>query len=111
MENSVRWYILDENHKPVAVPMLVAALEMEKGVAKRQVARKLLHKRRNIFVSTVFLSLDHGYGEHGAPVLFETMIFGTTQHGYQRRYCTWDEALKGHAETVRLARQVRWGAQ
>lgn len=46
-------------------------------------------------ISTVFLGLDHSFGE-GAPLLFETMIFGGKEDGYQERYSRWDEAEKGH---------------
>ena len=46
-------------------------------------------------VSTVFLGLDHSFGG-GEPLLFETMIFGGAEDGYQDRYSTWDEAVKGH---------------
>lgn len=55
-----------------------------------------------LLVSTVFLGLDHSlYAER--PVLFETMVFGPTRyHLYQRRYCTWDEAVEGHAETLKM---------
>ena len=46
-------------------------------------------------VSTVFLGLDHNFGE-GAPILFETMIFGGKHDGYQESYSTWEEAEVGH---------------
>lgn len=59
-------------------------------------------------VSTVFLGFDRGYG--GAPVLFETMVFGQPVEmdflgkkamtreplQYQVRYRTYDEAEEGH---------------
>ena len=50
-------------------------------------------------VSTVFLGLDHQWG-NGPPLLFETMIFGGGMDGYQERYSTWDEAVEGHARVV-----------
>lgn len=56
----------------------------------------------NISVSTVFLGIDHGYGD-GAPVLFETMIFGGKHHEWQQRYCTWEEAELGHQEACDLS--------
>lgn len=46
-------------------------------------------------VSTVFLGVDHNY-DGGEPILFETMIFGGEFDQYQERYCTYDEAVKGH---------------
>jgi hypothetical protein len=60
-------------------------------------------------VSTVFLSLDHGFGrDEGPPVLWETMVFGSGE-GHRRdewchRYTSREEALLGHATTVALVR-------
>lgn len=49
-----------------------------------------------IKVSTVFLGLDHNWGDGGEPLLFETMIFGGQHDQFQERYSTWDEAEAGH---------------
>lgn len=69
--------------------------------ANRQVAdTKLPHGVR---VSTVFLGLDHSFGD-GPPILFETMIFGGKHNEYQERYATWEEAKSGHKEAVKLAK-------
>jgi len=57
----------------------------------------------DIKVSTVFLGLDHRYGD-GEPLLFETMIFGGSEDGFQDRYSTWDEATKGHKRACALAK-------
>ena len=54
-------------------------------------------------VSTVFLGLDHGYGD-GAPVLFESMIFGGLHADSQWRYCTYGEAEAGHKRIVQCLR-------
>ncbi len=54
-------------------------------------------------VSTVFLGLDHGYGNGftGLPLLFETMIFGQGDgDGYQTRCSTWDEAVQMHKDAI-----------
>jgi hypothetical protein len=52
-------------------------------------------------VSTVFLGIDHQFGE-GPPLLFETMVFGGDgMDGHTRRYTTWAEAEAGHAEVVK----------
>jgi hypothetical protein len=53
-------------------------------------------------VSTVFLGLDHNFGDRSQPVLFETMVFGGAHAGEQERYCTWDEAEYGHKRYVEL---------
>jgi len=48
-----------------------------------------------IHISTVFLGIDHSYGQ-GPPLLFETMIFGGEHDMYQDRYTTWEQAEEGH---------------
>jgi len=50
-------------------------------------------------VSTVFLALDHQWGD-GPPLLFETMVFGGPLDQEQERYATWEEAEAGHASMV-----------
>src|SRR5262245_10062210 len=55
-------------------------------------------------VSTIFLSIDHGLFERiinpdapHTPVLWETMVFGSTPlHHWQRRYTSKLAALQGH---------------
>src|SRR3990167_4608613 len=54
----------------------------------------------DILISTVFLGLDHNFGE-GKPLLFETMIFGGEKDGEQERWHTWDEAEQGHKKIVK----------
>jgi hypothetical protein len=57
-------------------------------------------------VSTVFLALDHNYGV-GAPVLWETMVFGGPLNGEMERYTSKAEAIAGHqrmCERVAAAR-------
>lgn len=63
-------------------------------------------------VSTVFLGIDHRMsGPQGPPILFETMVFkvegappnaslDSLVENLQDRYCTWDEAVKGHDSVV-----------
>jgi len=66
-----------------------------------------------VYVSTVFLGLDHGF--FGPPRLFETMVFYPRPEGpmelfgrrmsdeegtMQYRYGTYDEAEEGHARIV-----------
>lgn len=55
-------------------------------------------------VSTVFLGLDHGWGE-GPPILFETMVFGGPLDQEMERYCTWDEAVAGHERWVQRVKE------
>jgi hypothetical protein len=50
-------------------------------------------------VSTVFLALDHVFGG-GRPLLWETMIFGGVDDGYQQRYPSRADALIGHTDAI-----------
>lgn len=52
-----------------------------------------------VTVSTVWMGIDHGFAD-GRPVIFESMIFGGDHDQEQMRYCTEEEAIKGHAEAV-----------
>jgi hypothetical protein len=56
------------------------------------------------YVSTVFLGLDHSFGD-GPPLLYETMIFGGRHDGYQERYATREEALEGHRRALFMAKE------
>lgn len=70
----------------------------EGGIAARRVA---FDTDDETDVSTVFLGMDHSFGE-GPPVLYETMVFpaGTVDDRDCRRYRTRAEAVAGHAEMV-----------
>lgn len=73
----------------------------DRSVAKTQVGP--------LWVSTVFLGLDHRMIGTGDPILFETMVFGgdaSSEWGdsYQERYSTWGEAEAGHARAVEWAK-------
>lgn len=60
---------------------------------------RVLYQRRlpgGVFVSTVFLGIDHGFAGEGDPVLFETMVFGGRFDQLQERYCTRKQAVEGH---------------
>jgi hypothetical protein len=92
------YYILIDR-LPVAVDMMTWARWFEK-TTNRQIA---VESFENCTVSTVFLGLDHSFG-NGEPVLFETMIFGGSMDGEQWRYRTYAEAERGHVEAVTAAR-------
>ena len=49
----------------------------------------------SVTVSTVFIGLDHQFGD-GPPLLFETLVMGGRLDGEMDRYSTWDEAAAGH---------------
>lgn len=91
----MNWYILDENNVPVK-----STFE-EFVLSKKQIGYSLQKDlAKNCRVSTVFLGYDHSYGETESPLLFETMVFDGDFDGYQMRYSTYEDALKGHQEIL-----------
>ena len=93
-----RWYILDNNNKPVAKPVLEASQWLEDNDNRRIVKRDEIG---GILVSTVFLGLDHAW-DSDIPVLWETMIFGGEHDQYQERYTSYEDALEGHEFALTL---------
>jgi len=70
------------------------------------------HVRSNyvegVHLSTVFLPIDHKFFRDGPPVVFETMIFGGDEDGYQMRYTNWDAAVLGHREVLHELKRKEW---
>lgn len=83
-------YILD-GHKAVPVDLMVWANWLEQ-CKERHVADE---KIGDVRISTVFLGLDHSWGD-GPPLIFETMVFGGPLDQEQDRYTTWEQAEAGH---------------
>jgi hypothetical protein len=54
----------------------------------------------DVWVSTIFMGLDHNFGNRGPMILFETMAFIGSAAAGQERYATWAEAEAGHARWV-----------
>lgn len=78
---------------------------MEWGRAFEAADRRVCHDQiGDIRISTVFLGVDHKWGD-GPPLLFETMIFGGTHDQYQKRCSTWEQAEAMHAEALKLVKQ------
>jgi hypothetical protein len=117
--NPLGQYVLDEQGEPVPEPDIVQWgqwLQTAFKTGSRHLAKDTVDP---YWVSTIFLGLDHGFGD-GAPVLWETIIFGTWEEyeiipGKPRkcrktvgqfRYCSKAEALAGHARAVKLAESL-----
>tara|TARA_R110002050_G_scaffold124575_1_gene243753 strand:+ start:2960 stop:3292 length:333 start_codon:yes stop_codon:yes gene_type:complete len=64
----------------------------------------------NCIASTIFLGFDHGIDDN-KPVLFETMIFGGDNDGYQTRCCTHRQALAMHREAVKLIKKEKYDSK
>jgi hypothetical protein len=96
------WYCLDEDNKPFPCDVEKANAFMGNR-PRRRVGNTYIWLPWPAQISTVFLALDHNWGE-GPPVLFETMIFGGPLDQFQWRYCTWEEAEEGHKKALLWAR-------
>ena len=94
------WYLLDENKQPykVSIEELTA---LYKNPDMKLVKQDTID---GVFVSTVFLGLDHAWSEdpNHKPVLWETMIFGGEYDDYQERYTSHQDALEGHQKAINL---------
>ena len=91
------WYKLDGKNT-VKTDDVTAAYKEDRAVAKDKIG--------DIEISTVFLGLDHQYGE-GKPLLFETMVFGGELDQEQERYSTWEEAEEGHKIMIEKVKQAK----
>ena len=89
-------YIL-KDRKPVAVDLMTWA-----NFLSEENRRVAWTENGDVHVSTVFLGLNHQFGD-GPPLLFETMIFGGEHDQYQDRCSTWDEAEAMHTKACKLA--------
>ena len=94
------WVLRDG--EPVPEPDVMKWGQWYENAANRIVAKT---KIGDAEVSTVFLGLDHSFGE-GEPVLWETMIFGGVHDQYQDRYTSKEAALAGHEVAVALVRKT-----
>jgi hypothetical protein len=94
------FYILD-GHTPVATDDV-----LEWGRMFELKNRRVKDDQIGAYwVSTVFLGVDHNYGD-GPPLLFETMVFVEGKDvGTCVRYATWDEALAGHERICERLRE------
>ena len=83
-------------------PVAASLLEWARWFENREARRVGRNEVKGFEVSTVFLGLDHNFSGVGAPVLFETMVFGEKRGDdlYCERYSTYEEAEAGHAKVV-----------
>jgi hypothetical protein len=68
-----------------------------------------------VWISTVWLGLDHGFGYSDHPVIFETMAFHTDSDGEidfecqdMDRYSHLESAFRGHSQMVGQFAQDWW---
>ncbi len=94
-------YVLNADGEPVPEPDLFAWWRWFENTGNRVVD---VDTRGDARVSTVFLGLDHAFTNGGAPVLWETMIFGGEHDGYCERYTSQADAVRGHEKALALLR-------
>lgn len=87
-------YKLDDNKNVVSCTADEAEefLGSEKKIVKQETVG-------GYFISTVFLGVDHNFQSLSKepPILFETMLHHKGEWmDFQRRYCTYKDALDGH---------------
>ena len=93
-----KYYVLEGQ-----TPKKADAREWAQWFERAGEQRRVAHNSQDmVSVSTVFLGLDHQFGD-GPPLLFETMIFGGEHDGWQDRCSTWDQALVMHCKACELA--------
>ena len=92
------WYILDENNKPVKSTIVDCSKWLEENPERKAVKQEHIG---DIFISTVFLGLDHAW-DSNVPVLWETMIFRGEHDQYMDRYTSYEDALEGHQTALNL---------
>jgi hypothetical protein len=60
----------------------------------------------DIMVSTVFLGIDHNHSGRGAPILFETMVFGGPLDERGWRCSTYAQAQEQHGAVVAKVKET-----
>jgi hypothetical protein len=101
-------YILDEHGQPVPCEDLATWAQWFE-TADRRVAQDLDEgdAGKKVRVSTVFLGLDHRFGD-GPPILWETLVFGGALDGEMARYTSLADALAGHqAMCARVSETIK----
>ena len=102
------------NGEPLTIIQFSKLYENKKRVLKQE--RVLGGK---VFLSTVLLGIDHGFGLSKKPIIFETMAFceysfgrndfGFSHHEvFQTRYTTKEDAMLGHRLVKKLGLTPRW---
>ena len=97
----MNFWILDKEKRPIRVSILEWAVWFEAGKQ-----RCLDEDVCGIRVSTIFLGVDHSFGEGGPPILWETMTFGDDEMGQERCSGTWEQAEEMHKRIVKSVREA-----
>jgi hypothetical protein len=114
MSDRFRYYMLDDNGDVVPTNDALAWgfwFERTQQDGSRVVKQDYVEADiAGIGVSTVFLGLDHNHTYKGPPVLWESLVFGTTLDGEMRRYTSKAAAIAGHEDLLRQVSEA-WRAE
>lgn len=93
-------YTLDDNNNVVPCDLMTWGRYMWE-LRRRIVKQERVPEPDGLFVSTVFLGIDHNFDlGDPEPHLFETMIFRDGGEVYMERCSTWSQALVMHDRAV-----------
>ena len=96
---------LRKNKKPVPCNDPSEWAKLFDSIDRRVALTTIVNDKSEIQVSTVFLGIDHGFGD-GPPILFETMAFENGEDKLVQRYLTWEDAEKGHKRMVKQIKKM-----
>lgn len=96
------YYILDDDHHVIPV----TAEEWEIWFRENKQWVGFTDFTDKLWVSTMFIGLNHQFDENGPPLVFETLVRGGPLDGTGRRYSSWDDAEVGHKMFVKKVREV-----
>ena len=95
----------DRDGQPIPLEQM-AMLRLDDHYATVQQDDLLTPDGQTMWISTVWLGIDHNFERGGEPVIFETMIF---VRGYEDEYCarysTAQDAQRGHDEIIDMLRR------
>ncbi len=99
-------YILDTKNNPIPTSFDEWVKWETENQDRRIISRnRIFINEEEILISTVFLGIDHSFNRLHPPIVFETMIFGGKQDGWQDRYHTYREACDGHLKALEMVRK------
>lgn len=103
---TIHHYILKDNGQVVIEPDLLTWARWFEDLSVRLVKQEWVE---NVRISTVFLGLDHNFGDEGPPILWETMTFSNNQlfHTETHRCAGGREQAEAMHEEVKRLVQVR----
>ena len=93
-------HYIEVDGKPVQVDDV---LEWARAFEKED-RRVAMDSIGEVCISTVFLGLDHQFGD-GPPLIYETLVMGGEMDHDMDRYSTRGEAESGHADMVARVRK------